>query len=125
MLQTLCDWIATFPGFAGKQFRLDCLEAHADAASVLCKGLKILDARRDVLGRLTRDEQLTLLVQVRGIDAQTMLRFGDWARTGAPVLGLEQRVQVEQGSIYKSSPCGLCTYQCCLTLEYTKEYEEG
>lgn len=125
MLQTLCDWIASFPGFAGKQFRLDSLDASAQAASVLCKGHKILSQSRDVLGRLTQRCQLKLLVQVRGIDAQAMLSFGVWALTGAPTLGLEQRVMAEQGSLYKSSPCGLDTYQCHLTLEYTKEYEEG
>lgn len=124
MLQTLCDWIASFPGFREKQFRLDSLEAHAHAASVLCKGLEVLSQSRDVLGRLTRRERLTLLVQVRGTDAQTMLSFGRWVLEGPPVLGVDQEVCVQAGSIYKSSACGLHTYQCRLTLEYTKEYGE-
>ena len=123
MIQTIFNWITAFSGFGGKQFRLDKLEAHSQAASVLCKGEEILSQSRDILGNLKQRKRLTLLVRVRGIDAQTLLDFARWAEDTAPVLGENQTLSIQQGSLYTSNPGAPGVYQCRVTLEYTNSNE--
>lgn len=128
MIEQLRDWIATYPGFAGRQFTLDRLEAGPWAAGIFCKGQRILARQADILGGATVRRVLTLELLLRSTQDQPLTEslqdFARWAERSAPVLGQRQTLRAEQGKLHQDADTGITTYEIRLELEFSTRENE-
>lgn len=128
MINQLRDWIASYPGFAGRQFSVDALGSGPEAAAVYCKGEQVLSRQEDILGGAALRRRLTLTVLVRGREQsqlpQALAGFVRWAEHGAPVLGEQQTVRAEQGKLRHAAGTGITTYEIRVELEFSTRDNE-
>lgn len=123
MINQLSQWVASFPGFAGREFTVDALKSGESAAAVFCEGQQVLSRQEDILGAAVSRRRLTLTVRLRSREqsqmSQTLLDFVRWAEQTAPVLGQQQTVKAEQGRLRHAHGTGITTYEIRVILEFS------
>ena len=130
-LQQLIGWLSGCPLWEG-QPRVDNTAPTCDSCGIFPMGQKLIWEKEDVLGNLHRRWQENFLIRrvaPRGVDAaQWLADFSAWVeqnRRSVPRLGDCQQVRTQQGRLKNSYGENQGLYEITLTLEYTKENENG
>ena len=132
MINTLKNWLKTFPGWPDAPFLTDT--TVPDSLGAFPRGLEVVQQQRDILGGCRQVCRLTLeLGRVCPQDeaaAQWLMELQSWvleqtALGLAPRLGEDpQRIFLEKGSLHAPRGAGDALYTARLTAEFTKTYEE-
>lgn len=125
MMEQICQWIASFPGFADYRFSIDRLDSGCHDAGVFFKGMQVLDRQADITGATVTRRRLSLSVLLTAAEgenlADAILEFSPWAEANAPYLGQRQRVSVAKGGIRINDGKGVATYELAIDLDYTTQ----
>ena len=126
MINKICNWVASYPGFAGREFTVDALAGGASAAAIYPKGEQVIARHSDILGGCAIRRKLTFHILLRSReDAQIpalIADFARWAERGAPVLGEQQTVTAEQGKLRRNTGTGITTYEIRVEMEFTTRH---
>jgi len=82
------------------------------------QGLKELSRREDILGGVETRCRLTVRLVYNGVDGQAALEGFDLS--GAPVLGENQTVKLEEARLAAKAKDGLPRYEAKLIFEFTQ-----
>lgn len=126
MINQIRNWVASFPGFAGREFAIDALGSGADAAAVYPKGEQVVFRHPDILGGMAVRRKLTFHILLRSRENSAMAAviadFVRWAEHGAPALGEQQTVSAEQGKLRHNTGTGITTYEIRVEVEFTTRH---
>ena len=134
MLDTLTQWLQTYPKWEGT-LQLDYAEHVPGNSGLYPRGITELSRREDVLGNVkVRYSSLFLLRRAAGTreeNARWLLDFQNWVaeqdRLGlAPKFGDEpktERLRAFDGRLDSHTQAGSSLYTVHLSAEYTKFYE--
>lgn len=127
-MEQLKNWVAAFPGFAGMTVTVDAQPGIPGSVGLFCRGQKTLWQREDLLGRVRRRRRLTLEVtlacskdpQGDCLTAALLLELARWAEGSAPILGQEQTLRADKGSLHHAAAGGVGVYALELIFEFTE-----
>ena len=133
MLDTVKQWLQTFPGWEDT-ITIDYMDAVPGSAGLYPKGIKEMNRREDVLGNLTVRYRYDFLLRRNAgkseENARWLLEFQNWvmeqSRLGqAPQFGDEPKTEhfrAFEGQLQGQSQTGSTMYTVRLSAEFTKIY---
>lgn len=129
ILETVRQWVASFPAWTGQLPQIDQLSAVPARQGLFPKGVELLGRMEDVLGNVKHFCRCSFtLQQVRhapdGADAAALLRFQNWVAAQseaglAPQLGEDTRWRAESGRLDGTKGPGTGVYTVNLIAEFT------
>lgn len=126
-LTKLQAWLSTFPGLQKAEWALDCLPHKPGMATLISKGIEVLDSMEDVLGNRKQTLKLTCQLAFSGLEeAQVLLELQHWvlAQGNLPRQGNgKQSVSLLQGRHLTKNKLGLSVYTAQLEITYEQYYE--
>lgn len=125
MMELICEWIASFPGFEGYRFTVDRLDSGCHNAGLFFKGVQVLDRRADITGVTLTRRRLSLSVLLTAAEgenlADAILEFSRWIEPNTIYFGQQQSTQVSKGGLRINDGKGVATYEIALAIDYTTE----
>lgn len=141
-LQTIQEWIATFPQYSQlREFSVDYTDAAPGNGGIMPSGLTEISRSRDIFGRVTVTNQYNFTLYFvfekaqdddEGAEknAQFLMDFQNWVQaqsaTGkAPVFGDEPRKEImkaQNGALYGTDDEGTALYTVFLSVIFIKKY---
>lgn len=136
-LEKLVQWLKTFPLWDHERLYIDYLDAVPGNAGLYPEGVEEVSRREDVLGHVTVQNRLHLVLyritpgqQDNGENSRWLLEFQTWVQKQcalglAPRFGddpTQERIRAEQGKLRSASQTGTGKYAVAITAEYVKNY---
>lgn len=129
-IRELAALLQAFPLWNGQPLQIDGTGAQPNRCGLFPVGEEVLRRRQDVTGGVAlrlRQRYILRRVTGRGEEAAAwVLSLQQWLLgKQLTAFGGDCLVQAEKGRLAKAGPPGTDTYEITITVEYTKEYDDG
>lgn len=136
-LDRIVSWLHTFPLWGDTELSVDHVKAVPGNAGLYPQGVEELSRHSDVLGNVTVENRLRLVLyrvsagQSDSTDAANwLLQLQNWMQSQsaagrAPRLGddpAREQIRAEQGKLRNASQSGTGKYAVTITAEYVKQF---